>query len=176
MKKNNWIYKVFLLTFILSIVFSSISNFIASNFNNFILLSITIVVILLGILFDMIGVAVITSKEANFHAMASKKIKGSKKAISLIKSSANISSVCNDVVGDICGIISGSLTAVLTLNVAGAFNLDSILLAVLFTGITSTITVTGKAIMKKAAMDNSDIIVLKCGKILSLFDKKQKRI
>ncbi len=165
MKKNNWIYKVFLLTFILSLLFSGISNFIAVKFNNLILLLITILVILIGIIFDMIGVAVLTSKEANFHAMASKKIKGAKEAIGLIKNSATIASFCNDVIGDICGIVSGSLSAVLTLSLAGIINLNSTLIAMIVTALTSTITVGGKAIMKRVAMQKSDTIVLIVGKI-----------
>ncbi len=167
MKKNNWIYKVFLLTFILSVVFSGISNFIANNFNNIFLLIITIVVIIIGIIFDMIGVAVLTSKESTFHAKASKKIKGAKESINLIKNSATIASFCNDVIGDICGIISGSLSAVLTLSIAGVINLNSTIIAIFVTAITSTLTVGGKAIMKRVAMKNSDSIVFIVGKIKS---------
>lgn len=165
MKKNNWIYKVFLLTFILSLLFSGISNFIANNFSEIILLIITIIVIIIGIIFDMIGVAVLTSKEASFHAKASKKIKGAKESIALIKNSATIASFCNDVIGDICGIISGSLSAVLTISIAGVINLNSTILAMLITALTSTLTVGGKAIMKRVAMKNSDSIVFTVGKI-----------
>ncbi|MDE5888861.1 MAG: hypothetical protein K2H20_02455, partial [Bacilli bacterium] len=66
MKSNvNWIYKVFLLSFILSIVFSGISTVMADKFNTIILVIITILVITIGIIFDMIGVAVLTSNEAS---------------------------------------------------------------------------------------------------------------
>ena len=43
-----------------------------------------------------------------YHAMSSKKIKGAKKAVSFKKNADKVSSFCNDVIGDICGIISGS--------------------------------------------------------------------
>lgn len=170
--KNNWIYKVFLLTFLLSIIFSFISNFIAESFNEFILVLIIFLVIVIGIIFDMFGVAVLTSTEANFHAMASKKIKGSKEALALIKSSSKISSIFNDVVGDICGIVSGSLSAVYTVYLCGVLSINSVLLAVLITAITSTFTVTGKAIMKNVGMKNSDKIVLFIGKFISKFKFK----
>ena len=174
MKNNNWIYKVFLLTFILSLIFSGISNFIAESFNNIILFFITILVIAIGIIFDMVGVAILTSKEANFHAMASKKVKGAKEAIELIKDSATIASFCNDVVGDICGIISGSLSAVLTLSLADAITVSSTLLAMLVTALTSTATVGGKAIMKRVAMKKSDTIVLIVGKIANILHLTHK--
>jgi len=91
MKSNvNWIYKVFLLSFILSIIFSGISSTMANNFNTIILGIIIIIVIAIGILFDMLGVAVLTSKEANLHAKASKKLKGAKEALSLLKNSTKV--------------------------------------------------------------------------------------
>ena len=172
--KNNWIYKVFFMTFILSLIFSGISNFIANTFSEIILLIIIFVVILLGIIFDMFGVAVLTSDEKIFHSMSSKRVRGAKEGVKLIKNSARIASVFNDVIGDICGIVSGSLSAVFTLSVVGYFDINSTVLAMLITGVTSTFTVTGKAIMKTVAVKNSDSIVLFIGKVINIlsFNKK----
>ena len=90
MKENvNWIYKVFLLSFILSIIFSSGSSFVANHANSILLGIIIIIVIVIGIIFDMIGVAVLTSNESSLHAKASKKLKGAKEAISLLKNSSD---------------------------------------------------------------------------------------
>jgi len=172
MKNNiNWIYKVFLLSFILSALFSSISSIMANKFNTIILTIILIVVIIIGIIFDMIGVAVLTSKEANLHAKASKKLKGAKEAISLLKNSTKVSSVCNDVIGDICGIVSGSLGAVLTVAISNYFSFSSTIVTVITTSIISALTVGGKAIFKNVAAKNSDAIVFTVGKILSIFKK-----
>jgi len=172
MKSNvNWIYKVFLLSFILSIIFSGISSTMANNFNTIILGIIIIIVIAIGILFDMLGVAVLTSKEANLHAKASKKLKGAKEAISLLKNATKVSSVCNDVIGDICGIVSGSLGAVLTVSVANVFGLKTSIISVMVTAIISALTVGCKAIFKEVASKKSDSIVFTAGKILSIFKK-----
>ena len=172
MKSNvNWIYKVFLLSFILSIIFSGISSTMANNFNTIILGIIIIIVIAIVILFDMIGVDVITSKEANLHAKASKKLKGAKEAISLLKNATKVSSVCNDVIGDICGIVSGSLGAVLTVSVANVFGLKTSIISVMVTAIISALTVGCKAIFKEVASKKSDSIVFTAGKILSIFKK-----
>ncbi len=172
MKSNvNWIYKVFLLSFILSIIFSGISSIMADNFNTIILTIIIIIVIAIGIIFDMIGVAVLTSKEANLHAKASKKLKGAKEAISLLKNATKVSSVCNDVIGDICGIVSGSLGAVLTVSVANMLNFKTTMISVIVTAIISALTVGCKAIFKGVATKNSDSIVFTVGKILSIFKK-----
>lgn len=172
MKNNvNWIYKVFLLSFILSMFFSGISSVIADSFNNVILVIITLVVIVIGIIFDMIGVAVLTSNEANLHAKASKKIKGAKEAISLLKNSTKVASVCNDVIGDICGIVSGSLGTVLTLEITSYFNLSATLTTIIITAVISALTVGLKAVFKNVATTNSDDIIFMVGKIISFFKK-----
>lgn len=103
--KDRWIIQVFIISFILSAIFSGLSTLL-SDINVIILFVIIVVVIGIGILFDMIGVATLTAEEAPFHAMSTKKIKEASACINLIKNSTKVSSVCNDIVGDICGIVS----------------------------------------------------------------------
>jgi uncharacterized membrane protein len=100
------------------------------------------------------------------------KIKGAKEAISLLKNSTKVSSVCNDVIGDVCGIVSGSLGAVLTLAVVNYFELPNTITTILITAIIGAATVGGKAICKGIAMKNSDSIVFTVGKIKSLLGLK----
>lgn len=161
MKKDNWIPIIFILTFILSFIFGTISS-LASNMNILLLGTLLIVIIGIGIIFDMIGVAVLSCEEATFHAKASKKIKGAKQCIKLIKSSNRTSSVCNDVIGDICGIVSGTVTASLVVLLH-----DTPLMAILLTAIVSSLTVGGKAIGKKIAIDHCEEITFIVGKILN---------
>lgn len=172
-KKSNWIAIVFLLSFVLSIIFSGISTVIANSFPVGVLVLIIILVIGTGIIFDMVGVAVLTSKESSLHAKASKKIKGAKEAIFLLKNSTKVSSVCNDVIGDICGIVSGTLGAVLTVAIANMFNFDpkSTIITIIVTAVISAATVGFKAVFKTVATKNSDNIVFTVGKILSIFKK-----
>lgn len=174
MSKNNWLYKVFLLTFLLAALFSSITTLVTNNFNDLILFIILIIVISIGIIFDMIGVSVLTSKESSFHAKASKKIKGSKEAIKLIKNSVQISSICNDVIGDICGIISGGLGTVLTLNVCQKMGLPNEITTIIVTAVISALTVGCKAIGKTIANKKCDNIVFTVGKILNFLSFKSK--
>ena len=172
MKGNvNWIYKVFLLSFILSIVFSGGSSFLANNVNSILLGIIIVVVIAIGILFDMIGVAVLTSNESSLHAKASKKLKGAKEAIYLLKNAPRVASICNDVVGDVCGIVSGSLGAVLTINIASYFQINIVIITMLITAIISALTVGGKAIFKTVATKKADSIVYTVGKVMTIFNK-----
>ena len=98
-----WIIQSFIMTFILSMIFAYISTNGVSNLNIVSALFILIIVVLLGILFDIIGVAVTVANEEEFHAKATKKVKGSKDSIKLIKNAPKVANICADVIGDICG-------------------------------------------------------------------------
>ena len=93
-KKDNselkWFITVFITTFILSIIFSFISTNAISNLSTIPAIFILILVIFVGILFDIVGVAVTVANEEEFHAKATKKVKGSKTSIKLIKNEFNI--------------------------------------------------------------------------------------
>lgn len=97
-----WFITVFITTFILSIVFSYISTNAISYLELLPAIIILIITIFVGILFDIIGVAVTVAKEEEMHAKASKKIQGAKTSIKLIRNSSKVSNICADVIGDIC--------------------------------------------------------------------------
>lgn len=165
MKKDSWIYKVFLMTFFLSVIFSLISNYITSNANIFVMIIITLLVIVIGIVFDMIGTATLTSNEATFHAKSSRKIKGAKESINLIKNSVRVTSICNDVIGDICGIISGGMGAMVAISLSKFFSNNITIASIIVSSVISSLTVGGKAIFKRVAIKKCDNIVFLVGKI-----------
>ena len=169
MQNKSWVIKVFILTFIICMLISGLSNFIATNSNLIILFIITIIIIFIGIIFDIIGTAVLTADEATFHAKASNKIKGSRESIKLIKNASNIANFCNDIIGDICGIVSGSMGAMIAITIANMFSLNATLVALIVSSVISSIMVGGKAIGKNIAVRNSDKIIFKVGRLLHRF-------
>ena len=170
-KKDNWILIIFLITFILSVVFSTLSNIITLKANNLVLGILLICVIVLGILFDMIGTAAISAEEATFHALNSKKIKAGKVGLFIVKNGPKISSVCNDVVGDVSGIISGSIGAVLAISISSTFYVNQTLISVVLAALISSFTVGGKAIFKPIAIKNANNIIISLAKFLSFFKR-----
>ncbi|MDD6272282.1 MAG: hypothetical protein PUA90_02035 [bacterium] len=172
MKNNNWIIKAFLMTFFIALMFSTISNIVVDKCNEIVLILLSIFFILIGILFDIIGTAALTANESTFHAKSSKKIKGSKEGVYLIKNSSTIASICNDVIGDICGIVSGSLGAMISIRLANITNINVLYLSLIISSLISSLTVGGKAIGKKYATKNSDKIIFIVAKILFIFKKK----
>lgn len=173
MKNDKWIIKIFIITFIIALLFNTFSNTITNKFDDILVLTLlAIVFILIGIIFDMIGTAVLTAEESTFHAKSSKKIIGGKEGVYLIKNSSKIASICNDIIGDICGIVSGSISAMISLLLSSTFKISPTLTIIIISSIISSITVGGKAIGKKYAIKNSDDIIFKVAKILNKFKKK----
>ena len=130
------------------------------------------IIIALGIIFDIIGTAVLTANEATFHAKASNKITGSKESIKLIKNASNIANFCNDIIGDICGIVSGSMGAMIAIYFANKLSVNPTLTALIVSSIISSIMVGGKAIGKNIAVKKSDKIIFRVGKLLNKTKRK----
>ena len=123
----------------------------------------------LGILFDIIGVAVTSADPRPFHAMASPKEKGAKQSLMLLRNAERVASVCNDVVGDICGIVSGATGAVIVTQLQWALSLQSVLISVGVTALISGMTIGGKALGKTVAIKKSTQVVYWSGRFLNLF-------
>lgn len=174
-KKSNtkWLITITLLAFTISFVFSLISELTLSKVNLVIGVLILILFIAIGIIFDMVGVAVTSTTESPLNAMSSKKIKGAKKAVSFKKNADKVSSFCNDVIGDICGIISGSAGVTITATISETYNLDIFWVGLVITAIIASLTIGGKAVSKSIAMKNSNKIVYITAKVISVFEKKK---
>lgn len=127
--------------------------------------------ILIGIVFDMIGVSITSSDIKPFHSMNSKKLKGAKTAIKIIKNAPAFASICNDVIGDICGIISGSAGVIIANTISNTFHLNLVFVTLIITALIASLTIGGKAFAKTIAVKNSTKIILVFSKIISIFYK-----
>lgn len=177
-----WPIKILFITLCISLVLNISSEAVISSVGLIVNIIILIVFIGISILFDMIGVAVTSSNLEPFLAMASRKEKGSKQAIKLIKNAEKISSFCCDIVGDSCGILSGAVGANIVVRIyAGTGDFMSVLVAGIVSSVIAAVTVFGKAVFKSVAVNYSTPIVLKVGKFINFFsfkksdDKKPKK-
>lgn len=171
-KKNNnigWIVKITIMAFLISFMFSFASESILPKVNIPIGIVLLITFIIIGVVFDMVGVSITAADIGPFNAMSAKKIKGANVAIKFLQNADKVSSFCNDVVGDICGIISGTASATLAISIALALEVNVFFVALLITAITSSLTIGGKAICKSIAIKNSTSIVFGFSKVVSLF-------
>lgn len=169
-----WFIIVAILSFVLSIFFSFISAVAISKLQIIPAIIMLLLVILIGVLFDLIGVAVTVAKESDFNAMASKKIPGAKTSIKLIKNSGKVANVCADVIGDIAGVLSGAISALISLKITEHFNM-SFDMQFILSALVASLTIGGKALGKGIAQRNSTTIIATVGKLLRIFGKENGR-
>ncbi|WP_035795140.1 CNNM domain-containing protein [Clostridium akagii] len=170
--RRKWILTITFWSIFISGGFSFLSDLLLKNVNLLVAFVILALIITLGVVFDIIGVAVTAANETPFHAMASKKIKGAKIAINLIRNADKVSSFCNDVIGDICGIISGSVGMFISQKILIAFNnTNATFISVAIGALVASATICGKSTGKSFAMQNSNEIVAKVSRGLYLIVK-----
>lgn len=164
-----WVLAITIMAFFISIIFSFISESILPNVPVLIGVIVLIVFILIGVLFDMIGVAVTAADEKPFHSMSAQKVRGARVAITLKRNADKVGSFCNDVIGDICGIISGSAGVMVALSLSESFGVEQVILSLLVTGLTAAFTIGGKALGKGVAIAKATMILYECSKVISYF-------
>ena len=168
-----WVFIVTILAFIISIIMTLFSTVTLENVSLLIAILITFLFILLGIVFDIIGVAVTSGDEVVFHSMSARKVKGGKIGVKLLKNTEKVSSICCDVVGDVCGIVSGTSGVVIVSLIIKLTDINELLVSLIVTGLISALTIGGKALGKGFAINKSKEIVTIVSKILSVFNQKK---
>ncbi len=169
-----WLLIISLVAFLLSCFFSGLTEIIVPNLNSIIGIIVVLIIVFINVLFDMIGTAITAADIAPLNSMAAKRIKGSRLAIELIKNAEKTSAICNDVIGDVCGIISGSVGVLISSIIAKSCGFsDSSITTLLVTAIIAALTIGGKSIGKSIAINKSDVIVFKFAKFLSVFKKER---
>lgn len=167
-EQSIWAISVTIISFILSLSILSLSSGLFERITPYFSFIIVLIIVLIGVLFDVVGVAVTAADEKPFHAMASKKYKGAAQAIKLIRKADKVASICNDVVGDICGVVSGTAGAALIFRFFSGHAHYGLIEAVVG-GLIAAITVGGKAFAKKFGIKDSHVILYKVGTFLAIF-------
>lgn len=169
-----WPLKIGVLTLALALMFGVLSEVLLSDANIIITVLVVVVLLAISIIFDAIGVAFACCSIEPILAMASRKVKGSKAAIVLVRNGDKVSSVCSDVIGDVCGILSGAAGAAIAVTIiANQTGAVAIIIASVVSAVISALTVFGKAMFKKLAIDKSVSIVAFVGRVLSVFIKNK---
>ena len=175
-----WLITLFVLSMAISATFSFLSQKLLGSLPLVGAFLVLLVIIAIGIVFDLLGIAVTAADEKPFHSMAARKVRGAAEAIRLLRNADRVSSVCNDVVGDICGIISGAAAAVIAIEAMTHFQTaNKTLLQLLLSALVAALTICGKAFCKPIALENSTVIVHGAAKVIFWFrhpfSRKNKR-
>lgn len=181
-KNIRWVITIFFVTILISGTISFLSDRIMESSTMFVAFFILFIIVLLGIIFDVIGVAVTSADEKPFHSMAARKVTGSMEAIRLLRNAERVSSICNDVIGDICGVVSGSASATIAAQLLRNFQFSwPQMISLVMSAVVAGLTVGGKAIGKTFAINSCTQIVSFTGKsiyylsrVCVLFQKEKK--
>lgn len=169
-KTTRWVITVFFVTILVSGLISLISDEILESGSIIVAFLILIVIVLIGIVFDIIGVAVTSADEKPFHSMAARKVPGAQEAIRLLRNAERVSSICNDVIGDICGVVSGSASALIAAQVLQNFTFTwPRLISLVMSALVAGFTVGGKAIGKTLAISSCTQILYGVGRVIWAF-------
>ncbi len=174
-KRNLWPLKAFFITLLLAAAVNTASELVLTDSQWWLATILTFVILLLGVVFDVIGTAATACDIGPFHAMASRKVRGGKMAVRLAQKRDIVSSVCCDIVGDICGIVSGVCGAALATEAIDGLGMSvtwNVVVKVLIYSVISTLTITFKAIGKNIAVKKANGIILGVAKMLSIFRKE----
>ncbi|WP_226673100.1 hypothetical protein [Rossellomorea aquimaris] len=174
-----WSVSIAVITFVLAAIFSVTSNMVLNGVAWFTGLIVVLIIVFIGIFFDMLGIAATAADETPFHAMAAKKVYGAKYSIKIVRNADRFASFCNDVIGDISGIISGTASAIVLIQLAVSFRLEGgslkeYIVSVTLTSIIASLTVGGKALGKTFAITYSKDIIFRVGKVLQFLEDRFK--
>ena len=179
-KKNNhrWAVTVFFIAVLLSSTISFLSSTVMEDAELVEAFIVLLFIVFLGILFDIIGVAVMSASEKPFHSMAARKVPGAADALKLLRNAEKVSNFCNDVIGDICGVVSGSASAVIAVKALTQVKSD-MLSQLIMSALVAGVTISGKAFGKTIATSQSTNIVHIVSKIIyyikSPFCRKKRK-
>lgn len=148
----------------------SILESISSTAIAFLLL---LIIIFVGIAFDIVGTAVTAADEKPFHAKAARKVSGAKHTILLIKNADKVANFCNDVVGDVSASLSGAIGAIIIGNIIVNYTGNALVIgSTMMTGFIAALTVGGKALGKNMAITESNKIIFQVGKVFYWVEHK----
>ncbi|GAE36349.1 hypothetical protein [Halalkalibacter akibai] len=178
-KSIHWSLGIAVITLVLAAIFSVISTFILSGVSWAIGMIIVFIIVFLGVFFDTIGVAATAATEKPFHAMASERLHGAKHAVLITRNADKFANFCNDVIGDISGIISGTASAYVVLQLALQLgytdtSYQQFAISILFTSVVAALTVGGKAVGKTLAIHYATPIIYQVGRLLYILEVRLK--
>lgn len=170
----SWGLGVFFLSFALTVIFSFLTEISIKDSPVYICVIVLLVLLVLNIFCDTLANAIITCVPDAFHAMASNKIKGAKRAVVLCRNATKLGSIFADVIGDICGIVSGAAGATLVVHIAvnGGSTVE-LIASIGVSAVIGALTIGGKAIFKHFAMKYNKQIVFGFAKFTTLFKKEK---
>lgn len=139
---------------------------------------IVLILISIGVAFDILGTSVTAADQVPLNAMAAKRVSGAKQALWLVRNADRVANFTNDVIGDVTGAVTGAAGATVAIQLTAVFaggDLALRLTTLALIGLIAGLTVGGKAAGKTFAMTNATEVVMLAGRVLSGYEKITRR-
>ena len=178
-----WPVTVTIVTFAIAFLMGIFADVLAKSLSVLPALLVLIFIVFIGVVADMAGLAIATADEKPLHAMAARKIGGAKEALFLMQNAEKATSIFNDVIGDIAGIISGATAATIGVYLVQLLpgvaagnraQLGEFLLLSVLSALVAALTVGTKAAGKNYAIKHAEKIVFFVGKLIHFWRQLQK--
>lgn len=169
-----WGLSVLAISFLLTVIFSFLTEVSIKGSPVYVCIIVLVVLLVLNIGCDLLANAIITCDADAFHSMASNKIKGAKRAVAFCRNATKLGSIFADIIGDICGIVSGAAgTALVVYIAANGGKTIELIASIGVSAVIGAVTVGGKAIFKHFAMKYNKQIVFAFAKFTTFFKKEK---
>lgn len=161
----------------MSLFFGFISQSVLTNMGIIIATVVICVFIFFSVIFDMLGVAVVSADIEKFNTWKESSIKGANAGYQLCVHCEKVCSFCGDVVGDICSTLCGAAGACIVMALSSRISLPvvSVFISVVVPALIAGITIFFKALMKEYALKKSNKIILKVGILMEKIIFKEKK-
>lgn len=171
------ILTLIIVTFMLSFAFNLGSNSVLSFVPLTLGLMLLLFIIIVGVIFDIVGVSATAGDETPFHAMASNRVLGAKQAIWLVRNADSVATLCNDLIGDVAGTLSGAVGVAIIFSLEGlSAGVGEALANTFIVALIAAITVGGKSIGKNFAISNATEILILVGRFMHSLERVGIRI
>lgn len=128
--------------------------------------AIILAIILVGVVFDIVGVAAAAADEHPFHAMAAKRIPGARQAMALVRRADRVATFAVDLVGEITAAISGAAGAAVVFRLASGHGYPEALTSTVVIASIAALTVGAKAAIKAIAIRRANAIIFFVGRLM----------
>lgn len=170
-----WALKVTVMTFFICVISSMIANLATAKSNFVLAIFMLIFMIVISIIFDSVGVAVASCNYSKFVEKCKCQCELDLEIAKwLSKNAEKVNNICCDVVGDMCGTLSGACGVSIVVNICRS-DFNSYIVSVVVSSIIASLTVGGKAVFKGIALSHSQKIVFLLKKILKFFWHKHNK-
>jgi CBS domain containing-hemolysin-like protein len=170
--------RVGLLSFVLAVLVSYTSDVTLESVPSIVAFLVVLLLISIGVTFDILGTSVTAAQEVPLNAMAAKKVAGAKQALWLVRNADTVSNFTNDVVGDVTGAVTGAAGATVAMRLTRLFEggaLAEELMTLGLVGLIAGLTVGGKAAGKTFAMEQATNVVVMAGRVIQTVEQATGR-